>query len=99
MGMAYKICPRCFSGHQYDRPCGTPSGAQLRNTLAYQRDDLEGQLVIAQDMLTNHPDDTSEDWADLINELTAELRTFDQKMVERVGLTGAAAKTAARFKQ
>lgn len=99
MGMVYKICVRCFSGYRYDQQCGTPSCTQLRDTLAYQRDDLEGQLLIAQDMVTNHPDDTSEHWVELITELTAELRAFDQKLAKETGMKGLEARRAARFKQ
>jgi hypothetical protein len=99
MAMAYVICPACFIGHQYDQRCATPGCALLQSTPKYQRDQLEGQLLIVHDMVTNHPDDRSEDWASLMKELTAELAAFDQEMVEQVGLAGAAAKTAARFKQ
>jgi hypothetical protein len=71
----------------------------LQSTPKYQRDRIEGQLLIANDMVTNHPDDRSEDWASLVTELVTELAAFDRKMVEELGLAGAAARTAARFKQ
>ena len=73
--MAFKICPRCFKGHKHDEGCKTPTCAELQASPSYLRDDLEGQLHIAQTYLAEG--DTSADWAAEVKELSEKLVKFD----------------------
>ena len=84
MGMLYKICPRCFKGHQYNEMCQTPACAELRKSPSYHRDQLEGELYIAKEMLKEG--NTEADWA-------AEIRELEQKLVQYDAHHGASAFT------
>lgn len=75
MGLVYKICPRCFKGRQYDQACETPSCKELQASPTYHRDELEGQLHIAKEMLKEG--NTEADWASEVKDLEKQLMAYD----------------------
>jgi len=67
-------CPVCRKAHHYEQSCQTPGCAELQNSYTYRLEELEGKIFIAQTYLDEG--DTSEDWAAVVKEFTAQLSQF-----------------------